>query len=138
MADGTQAPNVPAFRSKWKEFEPLDDATIQMALDDAIEMLDAELWGSAYRRAVMLLAAHYLALRAPSFGRRGVTGNVGSIDTFVRSIGIGDRRVMYGERRLATDAGYKYGPGESMYGSTVYGAQFLELRSSRFPAVALV
>ncbi len=133
-------PNVWAFWSRLFEFEPMGFAVVQTAIDMAVDELNVTSWRAKdYPYAVMYLAAHMMAIRLSAIqsAARGKLTNL-STDLFARSVGFGERRVMWGERTIARNAGYKYGPGEGLYEQTAYGQKFLELRARNIPAVALI
>ena len=132
------AQDINSFRSKFAEFEQVGDPDISVALNAADLWLDQTQWIAAdFPLARILWAANYLALKELQI-EMTETGGVGMSDLFIRSIGIGDRRVMFGERRLAKGTNAMLGPGEEMLTLTIYGEMFLQLRARNFPAVAVV
>ena len=129
-------PNIWRFRSRFGEFAKINDADVQGMLDDAVDMLDETKWNAHdYPLAVLYLAAHNLAVRQPALAG---TGGGLTTDTYVRSVGFGERRVMYGERNIYRSTSYKYGPGEALYELTPYGQRYLQLLSRNFPGIMLI
>ena len=58
-----------SFKARWEEFAPKSDALVQAVIAEAVDELDARLFGSRFDTAVGLLAAHKL-----SISPRGQTG----------------------------------------------------------------
>ncbi len=136
--------NLPAFRARFPEFVNVKDADVQAALDDALAEIEEPRWSAKdYPRAVFFFAAHHLALGIGQSGGTtgGDTGEAFDVpsDVFVRSIGFGERRVMFGERqKVGAGGGYKYGPGEAVFEQTYYGQRYLTLRERNIIAARLV
>ena len=65
-----------AFKARFTEFTNVNDARIQVFIDDALLVLDETTWGDLYSQAACYLSAHYLALAEES--ALGSAGNVGS------------------------------------------------------------
>jgi hypothetical protein len=104
---------------------------IQVALLAATQMVDPKIWNPGdYIPAVLYWAAHFLTLKLWQIASAEV-GGAGTTDLFIRSIGFGDRRVMFGERRTDTSAQTMLGPGESMLDLTIYGQLCCAQETSR-------
>ncbi len=54
--------DLPSYRALYPEHEPLADSLIELQLCEAREHLSASGWGRCYERALLLWAAHELAL----------------------------------------------------------------------------
>ena len=61
VIDPAYVPNVDAFKAMFPEFEDIDDTTIQIALDQAGQFVDAS-WGASQTAGQMYLAAHFMVL----------------------------------------------------------------------------
>ena len=67
------------FKTRFPEFSSIDDARIQIFIDDSLLVLNETTWGTLYSLAVCYLTAHYLALgEASSGGDEGTVGPVAS------------------------------------------------------------
>lgn len=97
------------------EFDSLPDATIDMAIEFAVQRVSARAFGSLYQQATAYLAAHILATRDGIAAESGITGGITSVRT-------GDLAVSGGALTTGTTE-------EAAIGSTSYGARFLELRA---------
>ena len=140
-------PTIQQFRVRFPEFADVPDATVQAALDDASCGADSN-WSSACRdcqKAIMLLAAHYLALgiiAAQSMPDQG-TGEGGTIigGGQVTSLRFETMGVTFSAPRFAAGSGQSGGgPGEGPYTMemTPYGQMYLDLLKVNQPAVVVV
>jgi hypothetical protein len=133
--------DVLTFKARIPEFASALDADVAAALDEADMWLDAKMWNPAdFPWARWWLAAHGLKLDqtyASTLGTGGSTSS-NSVGMFVRSIGIGERRVMFGERKFTTSKNGISGPGQELLEETIYGNKFLRLRSRNIPAIMVV
>ena len=133
-------PNIFAFRSRFPEFDSTDDAEIMTSLQIAGLFVDPLIWSvEDFAMAVLLFAAHFLQLRRQQL----VTvqfGNVGGSNTFVRSIGIGERRVMFGELRPITGGGGNAARSafDDLFNQSMYGMLYLALRENNVPHVMVI
>lgn len=135
MATGQQ---IYAFRSRFPEFDKIDEPDISAALDNAATWVDPLVWSpSDVDTARKLYAAHLLALKQLQLSSSQYSG-AGLTDIYVQSIGFGERRVTFGQRNFATNAEKSLGPGEQMLLSTLYGLQYVQLRSRNVIPVAII
>lgn len=134
--------DLAAFRAALPEFLDKSDIEISAALVETDMWLDEDMWDPPdYIWARWFLAAHHLRLAefygATVEGGTGLTG--GMVGVFAKSIGFGERRVMFGERMNHAGAGAgASGPGEEMYEETIYGQKYLRLRSRNIAGIATV
>jgi len=71
--------NATAFKARFPEFNSIDDARIDIFIEDSLLVLTEATWGSLYSIATCYLTAHYLALgEQSSNGDSGTTGPVAS------------------------------------------------------------
>lgn len=130
-------PNIFAFRSRFAEFADTSDAEVNLGLQVAKLWVDPTVWNPVdYPEAVMFWAAHFVSLKQQQLASAEFGGG-GGIDLFVRSIGIGERRVMFGERG-AFSGEQQLGPGESLLEQTIYGMLYLALRARNVPGVLVI
>lgn len=108
------------FKIRFPEFDSVDDARIQIYIDDSVLIVNENYWGVKYNLGLYYLTAHYLALAISneaivSSGPAppGLTGPVSS-----RSVG--DSSISYSNNPADGDAS-KY------LSQTSYGAHFLYL-----------
>ena len=116
-------PTVAQFRERFPEFTEAayPDATVEAALNRAARQVD-ETWLEAdYQEAIMLLAAHDLAVT--TFGVESLGQG------WPRAISLGPLSLTYGEKGQ---------PSVSDYATTLYGQGFAELRKKNIPAIAVI
>jgi hypothetical protein len=130
-------PNIFAFRSRFPEFKDSSDADIALSLTVAELWVDPKVWNEIdYPHALLFWAAHFLSLKEQQLASADFGGS-GATDLFVRSIGIGERRVMFGERGAFKGEG-SMGPGEALLEQTIYGMLYLTLRARNVPSVLVI
>jgi len=106
-----------AFKARFPEFATIDNARIQVFIDDALLVLNEVTWGSIYSLAVCYLSAHYLALGEESSSNGG--GTVGNVS----SKGVDGVTISYNSVNLSNvDQAY--------FLSTQYGQKFYSLIKS--------
>lgn len=126
------------FRAMFEEFKDVSNADVATALRVAYLFVDPKIWDADdYPDGVMFFAAHFLSLKQQELASVQI-GGAGSMDLFIRSVGFGERRVMFGERTAMIKGEVKLGAGESMLNFTVYGMTYLQLRARNVPSVAIV
>ena len=59
-------------------------------------------------------------------------------DLFVRMVAFGERRVMFGERKMSHSEGGAIGAGEAMLEDTIYGQKYLRLRARNIIGIITV
>lgn len=132
------AAEIYAFRSRFPEFEDSKDGEIAAAIEMAALWVDASVFEPTdFPVAIQLWAAHYMTLLQAQLASAQLAGG-GMTDTFVRSIGFGERRVMFGERGAGRGGSASSAPGESMLENTIYGQLFLLLRQRNSIGVEIV
>jgi hypothetical protein len=120
-------PTVSGFKARFPEFEALgiSDPTIQACLDDAIDHLNEESWGSCYERAVYYYTAHTLTInqrRTEAVIGAGLTGAAGTAGP-VTSSGADGLSVSFAAPKASE------GDGDDWYRQTSYGQEYLALGS---------
>lgn len=131
------SPEVFRFRSRFPEFDdPANDPDISAAIDAAKRWIDPTIWGRDYDEAWMLWAAHALSLRQMQLASNSL-GGTGATDLFIRSVGFGERRVQFGQRKYGSGSASS-APGEDLLGYTLYGMEYLMLRARNIPGVATI
>lgn len=135
---GDMAGDIATFRSMFDVFSGVTDPEITTALNVAHLFVDPLIWDPGdYPDAVMFFAAHFLSLMQQQLASVQI-GGAGSMDLFIRSVGFGERRVMFGERTGMVRGEVQLGAGETMLQYTIYGMTYLQLRNRNVPAVAIV
>lgn len=102
------------FVERFPEFESVEEARIELFLDDAALELDTSRWGDRYDKGQALLAAHYLTLSLKAAS--GATSSAGAVS----SKSIGDVSVSYAVASSLSKT-------EDFYSSTIYGLEYLVL-----------
>ena len=126
------------FRSQFPEFDEVDDPSISQSLNTSKMWLDPAVWAPLdYDQAYLMWAAHLLSLIQMQTASTEL-GGTGETDLFVRSVSIGERRVVFQERRGTTVSEKMAGPGEDLLDQTIYGQMFLQLRGRNIIPVAMV
>ena len=115
------AQDIFAFRAQFSEFAEVTDADVAMVLNTADIFLDPGAWDTDtpdYQAARRYFAAHMLSLlltQKATAAMIGTGAGGGWSNLYVRSISIGERRVMFGERQsFAKRQGESLGPGDEM------------------------
>jgi Protein of unknown function (DUF4054) len=123
VIDPSHVPNVDAFKAMFPEFEDVDDTTVQIALDQAGQFVDAT-WGGSQTAGQMYLAAHFMIL-----GQAPADSGVGRVIT---SESIGRISVSY-----AVDSGAVGGGGDGQLSSTTYGLVFNNMLTQQGFGIAI-
>lgn len=118
-------PTVDDFKTRFPEIDAEDDQ-IQIAIDDAADMVDETWLEKDFQKAILFLAAHYVTINAPE--EAGAIGDEQSI----ASESFGPISVSYQK----TEAGAS-SPGTT-FGTTGYGRRYLELLKLNFPGILVV
>lgn len=103
------------FKTRFPEFASVDDARIQLFIDDATNILNEAYWSVKYDLGLSYLAAHMLALGEKSSG--GATGSNG----LVASRSVDGASVSYTNATPENS-------GDAYYMSTTYGQRYIALR----------
>lgn len=125
------APTVADFKARFPNFASVDDATVQIVLDEAVGEVGSTWIEKDRTPAVLHLTAHMLAseglgVPSPGGGGAAVTGAVKR------------RRVGDTETEFVGMGGNTSNGPLSGYLSTAYGRRYLELMRRNFPAIAVV
>ena len=107
------------FKVRYPEFDSVDDARVQLFLDDATLEMSVDVWGDLYDRGQGALAAHYLAI-----GIQSEAGGGGGSTAEVTSKKIGDVSYTYSTSSSSGGTDYKGG-----FDTTVYGRDYLNMVS---------
>lgn len=121
VIDECNQPNVISFKTQFPEFESVDDTTVQIALEECAQYIDAS-WGDQQIPATMFLAAHFLSVSSQGAEAGG---------QLITSERIGQISVSYA-------AAAATGQGGSMLTNTVYGRQFYYLLRINSGGIAIV
>ena len=127
---------VAQFRLRLDEFENVTDYPddlVQMIIDDTESEMAESVWGDFFHRGQAFLVGHYLALRDI---RKNGQGSEGGQETLkpIAAESEGDTSVTYvigSSERMMSGAGK-----DDLLASTLYGQQFIELRSKAIIGVA--
>lgn len=105
------------FKLRYPEFDPVDDARVQIFLDDAALEMCESAWGDLYDRGQAALAAHMLAIANQTEASGGTGGGASGP---VASRSIGDVSVSFGLSSSSSKS-------EDWYTSTPYGSDYWRL-----------
>ena len=131
-------PNVATFRQFFPEFAGTQDGVINQYLYVATFWVDPLVWSAKdYPVGLLYLAAHNLQLFLIQQAAQSV-GGTGATDLFVRQVSFGERRIGFQQRRGQEQIEATAGPGEGLLSQTVYGQQYLQLRSRNVIPVGVV
>jgi hypothetical protein len=109
-------PTVEEFKVRYKAFNDVDESMIALILGDAALEVSRKAWGKFYNRGVLALAAHLLALS------EAADVDSSSVSGVVTSEKAGEVQVSYASAPISSlDDAY--------YSSTVYGQEYMRLRS---------
>ena len=104
------------FKLRYTEFDSVDDARVEIFLDDAALEISESIWGTLYSRGVYALTAHLLTLNDKSAAGGG-SSTVGP----VTSRAVGDVSVSFGLAAVKSKS-------DEYLGSTLYGSEYLRLK----------
>lgn len=105
------------FKARFPEFNSIEDARIQIFIDDSLLVLNEATWGTLYSLAVCYLTAHYLSLSEASAG--GDDGTVAQ----VASQAVDGTSISFNSFAPTSDM-------QSFYNSTQYGQRFYTMIKS--------
>ena len=118
-------PTVADFRARFPSFATTSDEEIQIAIDDASDMVDETWLEKDFQKAILFLAAHYLTISSAE-----VAGAIGDEQT-IASESFGPISVSYAKTETGSGNG-------SSFATTGYGRRYLELLGLNFPAILVV
>lgn len=127
------------FRARFPEFNDLiayPDAFIQIFIDDTECEMDEAAWGCFFEKGQAYLVAHYIAIsELTSGGGTGSGSGFGSLThSRVMSETEGDTSVTYGAG-TSTNGAFAGAGKDELIASTLYGQQYIELRSKTVPGI---
>lgn len=127
-------PTPATFKARFPQFIPVNDALVQLVLDEAIGKV-GESWLERDRvPAQLYLTAHLLTLEGEPDRAMGKAGNI-ALTGPMKSRKVGDVEVTYagvsGSGSSATGV-------DAIYGGTTYGQQFLALMRMNFAGPMVV
>lgn len=124
-------PSVATFKARFPEFASVEDATVQVFMDEAIMEVN-DTWIEEYRTpGVLHLTAHLLASQGLGVSTPGDSG--ASVTGGVKRRTVGDVTTEFN--------GISSGGGSGLvgtYSTTRYGQRYLEMKRINFPAVLAV
>ena len=103
------------FKTRFPEFNDIDDARIQLFLDDAALEISKTVWGKLYDKGVLYLTAHELSMATAT--KSGKTGGLKS----ETSKSVGNVSVSYGS--------LNYNEYDNYYTTTAYGKKFIDMKN---------
>lgn len=109
-------PTVAQIKARYPELASIPDATVQLAIDDAVPWFDVDRWGSFYAQGFAAFVAHMLTV-----DKTAATGGAGGTSGPVSSKTVGDASISYA---TPTDISQ----GDAYYMRTAYGQRYLMLR----------
>lgn len=117
------------FLNKFPEFQAVDEARIELSLDEAKLQVTEKIWGRFYKVGVLHLAAHILTMQGAL--NTEATNNPQPLRE-ISSKAVGSLSVSYtsGKTGFENESGSYY--------LTKYGQRFLELKKLVMPHFGLV
>ena len=108
------------FFTRFPEFTGVDEARVQLFLDEALLEIRESEWTDLYTKALMLMTAHLLTLASQTAGAG--TGGAGGNFGVVTSRAIGDVSVSFGNSSAVSGS-----ENRSWYNLTPYGQELSRL-----------
>jgi len=102
------------FKLKYPQFAAVDDARVQLFLDDSALLLSEECWGDLYNKGIELLTAHELTLASVTDGA-AISAGISSNTTQKKA----------GDVSVGKDASLIAAENENPYLRTTYGQSYL-------------
>lgn len=106
-----------SFKVRFPEFASVDDARIQLFIDDAVIVLNESYWGEKYNLGLYYLTAHYLVLSEAT--EAGSSSSVGPVS----GRAVDGTSISYAQMTPANEA-------NALLASTIYGQRYLALRKT--------
>lgn len=127
-------PTPASFKARFPNFSEVDNAYIQLLLDDAILRFGDGWYERDRALAQMLWVAHVLASEGLGDGAGGGSGG-GATTGPVKRRKVGDVEVEFAGMSASSSGGGALG---DYLGGTMYGRQLLLLMRLNFPAITVV
>lgn len=127
-------PAPAAFKARFPNFSEVDNAYIQLLLDDAVPRFGEGWYERDRALAQMLWVAHVLASEGLGDGAGGGSGGGATTGT-VKRRKVGDVEVEFAGLSASTSGGGALG---DYLSGTMYGRQLLLLMRLNFPAITVV
>ena len=127
-------PTPAAFKARFPNFSEVDNAYIQLLLDDAVPRFGEGWYERDRALAQMLWVAHVLASEGLGDGAGGSSGGGATTGT-VKRRKVGDVEVEFAGLSSASSGGGALG---DYLSGTMYGRQLLLLMRLNFPAITVV
>lgn len=136
-------PSVDDFRERFPEFSEATDEAIEIAIDDAGDEIDEDVWmAKYYPKGVLFLAAHFLAVgatQAELVEDGGGTGSGGSASGEIASESLGRFSVSYD---TSTSTSSKTSAGANSSGLldlsiTAYGQRYKDMLQRNNPRMLI-
>lgn len=127
-------PTPAYFKARFPAFTSVDNAYIQLLLDDAVPRFGASWYERDRALAQMLWVAHVLASEGLGEGAGGGGGG-GATTGGVKRRKVGDVELEFSGLSASTSGGGFLG---DYLGGTIYGRQLLLLMRLNFPAITVV
>jgi Protein of unknown function (DUF4054) len=145
-------PTAADVKARFPEFATVVDPIVTTFISAAANEVDPSRWSEKYYKvAIMYLAAHYmwlyqqqLLIQANASGGIGGGGGAGSeVQTFLNSMSWEDFQIGFGSTRTnsgGTNMSWAQSSGGAipLYGKTMYGQLYIELRQRNLPSVVLI
>lgn len=110
------------FKIRFPEFALVEDARIQLFLDDSETEIDLETWGDYYDRGISYLTAHLLTLGTMTEG--GASG--GPLGSIIKKK-VGEIEICYSDSHPIGSYYYGY------FKNTAYGMEYIRLYDLVYP-----
>lgn len=110
------------FKTRFPEYTSVDDARIQLFIDDAVLEIDEAAWGDLYDKGLLYLTAHFLTIAESTS-----SGNSGGVAQ-TASQSVDGVSIAYATPSADSASA-------SVFASTAYGQEFMRLKKLLGPAV---
>lgn len=104
------------FRTRFPEFDSVENSEVNFALSDASDEMDVTRWGDRFDSGQGFLAAHYVSIS--STGSSAVGGSVGAVS-----------QATTGPLSVTKNIPMAKNQTEAMLSGTHYGQRYLKLRN---------
>lgn len=136
-------PSVSDFRTRFPEFSEATDEAIELAIDDAGDEIDEDIWMTKYyAKGVLYLAAHFLAVNATQaelVEAGGGTGSGGSTSS-ISSESLGRFSVSYGTSTSSSTSSTSAGEDSGLLDLSItsYGQRYKDMLQRNNPRMLIV
>lgn len=125
------APTAADIKTRFPAFAGIDNALIELYIDEAMLWVDTTWFETDYTIAIQYLTAHFMAAEGLLVSATGSGSAAGAVSGPIKSERLGDAAITYSDR--GSTGGWS--GTDADLATTPYGQRFLALRNANHPAI---